>query len=150
MTSSLYVGGMSRTRDTSPVDEPKYSSGDIRQRNSYLREFIPAMVGYVVLIFAISAFVDGDTTGAELWVLLPLLPLIGAAVAIYRSVQRADEYARLLQLQAMALAFGASMLATLALALLDTVDAAPSWGPWLVFGVGMVTWGVRACTQVFR
>ncbi len=37
--------------------------------------------------------------GARLWVLLPVLPMIGVAVALYRAVQRADEYGRIVMLE---------------------------------------------------
>ena len=137
---------MRETNDdtTAHLEETKLSASDRRQRSQYLREFLPAMIAYSVLIAIVSGTVDEDTPAAEAWILLPLLPLIAVALAVYRSVQRADEYARLLQLEAMALAFGASMIAALALGLLGIVGVALSYGGWLVFAAGMATWGLAA------
>ena len=97
------------TNDTTPTTEmrgPRLSEEDKRQRNSYLREFIPAIALFGVLQTIVEVTVDADTSGARLWVLLPVLPMIGIAVALYRAVQRADEYGRIVMLECMALGFG--------------------------------------------
>ena len=68
--------------------------------------------------------------------------MIGVAVAVYRAVQRTDEYGRIVMLESMALGFGAAMVAALGLGFLGIVGVAWTFGGWLVFGAGMMTWGL--------
>jgi hypothetical protein len=121
---------------------PRLSAEDKRQRNSYLREFIPAIVTFWILLAIVQNRVDETTAGARLWVLLPVLPMIGVAVALYRATQRSDEYGRIVMLECMALGFGVSMIAAMAVGFLGTIGVAWTYGGWLVFGAGMTTWGL--------
>ena len=82
---------------------PRLSAEDKRQRNSYLREFLPAIVTFWILLAIVQNTVDENTSGARLWVLVPVLPMIGVAFALYRATQRADEYGRIVMLECMAL-----------------------------------------------
>ena len=116
------------------------SAEDKRQRDSYLREFIPAIVTFHIVLAIVLTTVDEQTSGARLWVLLPVLPMIGVAVALFRAVQRADEYGRIVMLECMALGFGASMIVAMALGFLGMIGVAWTFGGWLVFGAGMTTW----------
>jgi hypothetical protein len=77
---------------------------------------------------AVEIAVDEDTSGARLWVLLPVLPMIGVAVALYRAVQRADEYGRIVMLECMALGFGAAMITAMAIGFLGGVGVAWTFG----------------------
>jgi hypothetical protein len=129
---------------------PRLSAEDKRQRNSYLREFIPAIALFGILQALVEINVDANTPGARLWVLLPVLPMIGIAVALYRAVQRADEYGRIVMLECMALGFGASMITAMALGFLGGIDVAWTFAGWLVFGVGMTTWGVTLIVRGIR
>ncbi len=122
--------------------EPPYSEGDIRQRNRYLREFLPAMTAYGLVLALVLSQVDESSTWAPFWYVLPVVPMIGVAVAVYRSVRRSDEYARLLQLESMALGFGAAIIASLVFGFLGVVEVGLGWGPWVIFGVAMATWGI--------
>ncbi|MCB0980289.1 MAG: hypothetical protein H6513_09290 [Acidimicrobiaceae bacterium] len=125
---------------SSPNRGPRLSAADKHQRDRYLREFIPAIVTFWILLAVVLNTVDEQTYGARLWVLLPVLPMIGVAVALYRAVQRADEYGRVVLLECMALGFGAAMVASLALGFLGIIGEAWTFGGWLVFGIGMTTW----------
>lgn len=116
------------------------SAEDKRQRDSYLREFIPAIVTFHIVLAIVLTTVDEQTSGARLWVLLPVLPMIGVAVALFRAVQRADEYGRIVMLECMALGFGVSMIVAMALGFLGMIGVAWTFGGWLVFGAGMTTW----------
>ncbi|MDW3213871.1 MAG: hypothetical protein R8G01_07745 [Ilumatobacteraceae bacterium] len=134
---------MNDTRHTPPdvaARGPRLSAADRQQRNSYLREFIPAIVAFWVMLAVVSTTVDANTSGARLWVLVPVIPMIGVAVALYRAVQRADEYGRIVMLECMALGFGAAMLASMALGFLGGIGVAWTFGGWLVFGIGMTAW----------
>lgn len=129
---------------------PRLSTEDKRQRNSYLREFIPAIVTFWILLAVVEITVDPTSPDARLWVLLPVLPMIGVAVALFRAVQRADEYGRVVMLECMALGFGAAMIASMSLGFLGGVGVAWPFGGWLVFGAGMVTWGTALILRGLR
>ncbi|MFV0258855.1 MAG: hypothetical protein ACK5PP_10460 [Acidimicrobiales bacterium] len=116
------------------------SAGDLRERNRYLRELVPPMVVYTVSVVIVTATVDAGTAGAAFWMLIPVIPLCVAAIAVYRSIRRADEYTRYRQYQAMAIGFGGAMMAAITVGWLGVVDAAPFYSGWLVFGVGMLGW----------
>ena len=83
---------MSETNNTTTTGGrgPRLSAEDKRQRDSYLREFIPAIVTFHIVLAIVLTTVDEQTSGARLWVLLPVLPMIGVAVALFRAVQRAE------------------------------------------------------------
>lgn len=129
---------------------PRLSAADKHQRNSYLREFIPAIVTFWVALAVVFNTVDANTANARLWVLVPVLPMIGVAVALYRAVQRSDEYGRIVMLECMALGFGASMIASMALGFLGGIGVAWTFGGWLVFGVGMTVWSMTLLVRGVR
>jgi hypothetical protein len=129
---------------------PRLSAADKRQRDSYLREFIPTIALFGILQAVVEITVDANTSGARLWVLLPVLPMIGIAVALFRAVQRADEYGRIVMLECMALGFGASMITAMALGFLGGVGVAWTFAGWLVFGVGMTTWSLTLLVRGIR
>jgi len=126
------------------------STADKHQRDSYLREFIPAIALFGILQAVVEITGDANTAGARLWVLLPVLPMIGVAVALYRAVQRADEYGRIVMLECMALGFGAAMITAMALGFLGGIGTTWAGGGWLVFGAGMTTWGLTLLVRGIR
>ncbi|MEZ5243663.1 MAG: hypothetical protein R2707_01090 [Acidimicrobiales bacterium] len=145
---------MKHTNDTTNAASgsrgPRLSTADKHQRDSYLREFLPAIALFGILQAIVEITVDENTTGARLWVLLPVLPMIGVAVALYRAVQRADEYGRIVMLECMALGFGAAMITAMALGFLGGIGSTWAWGGWLVFGAGMTTWGLTLLVRGIR
>ncbi len=74
--------------------------------------------------------------------------MIGVAAALYRAVQRADEYGRIVMLECMALGFDTSMITAMVLEFLGGV--AWTFAGWLVFGVGMTTWSVVLLVRGIR
>lgn len=113
-----------------------------RTRRAYRREMIPAIVVYVVAVFALMLFVDFDTAGdwKYLVVLVPLIPALLGIRAVERHLMRMDELQRSIQLSAIAAGFTVAMALALmtgffALAGLDTTNA-----PWLIFTAGMASW----------
>lgn len=150
MTSVLDNDAMESTnRAASRVAaEPKLSEGDRRQRNQYLREFMPAMVGYGVILAGVLTFVDEDSDSAKFWILLPVLPMIAVAVSVYRSIRRADEFTRRIQTESMAVGFGAAVIASLVFAMLGVAGVASIWSGWIIFSVAMATWGVTVGLRV--
>ncbi len=129
---------------------PKFSAADRRNMISYTREFVPAMVAYALILILVLTFVDQDSAAAKFWILLPIVPLLFVVAAVYRSLQRADEYGRLIQLEGMALAFGASMIAAVVFGFLGVAGVATVASGWIVFVVGMMTWGVSVSVRAFR
>lgn len=132
------------------ADEPKWSQGDIRQRNQYLREFLPGMVAYGVILVVVLSTVDEESSWAPFALLLPVLPMVWVCIAVYRSLQRADEYTRTIQLESMALGFGAGVIASLAFGFVGMVDVGLGWGPWAIFSVAMATWGLAVTYRTWR
>ncbi|MEM9890287.1 MAG: hypothetical protein AAF962_05445 [Actinomycetota bacterium] len=131
-----------RVVEGSPGGEPKYSQGDIRQRNKYFREFLPGMVAYSIILVLVLSRVDEESASAPFLYLLPVLPMVWVAIAVYRSIRRADEYGRLLQYESMALAFGVMIITSLVFGFLGMVVDGIGWAPWVIFALGMTTWGV--------
>ncbi|WP_337062821.1 hypothetical protein [Kineococcus sp. G2] len=131
---------------TSKLDTANRSRGDRARAHAYLREFLPAMAAYVVVLVAVLTWgdVDGDSPWRFLWALLPLLPVLAVARAVVRALRRSDEYAQLLQLRALAVGFAAAMLACAVLGLLGVTGLVVPAAPWLVLGAGMASWGVAA------
>lgn len=138
------------TTPASDVRGPRLSAADKKQRNSYLREFVPAIVTFWILLAIVETTVDANTDGARLWILVPVLPMLGVAFALYRAVQRADEYGRIVMLECMALGFGAAMIASFALGFLGMVGVAWTFAGWLVFGAGMAAWSLTLLVRGMR
>lgn len=76
------------------------------------------------------------------WALLPVLPLAWVLVAVVRLLPRLDEYQRQLQLQALAVGFGAAMIAAVATGFLAFAGVQGWWSSWAVFAVGMLGWAL--------
>lgn len=75
----------------------------------YLREFTPAMLGYVAAILACGWLLEGPLAGAPSWSrgvvsLLPVLPIALVVRAIVRVIRDNDELQRRIELEAIAVA----------------------------------------------
>jgi hypothetical protein len=139
---------MTSELDTTP------SRGDRERSRAYVRDVVPAMGGYVVVVTAVTAWghLDGTSPWRFAWALLPLLPAALIVRAVVRFLARSDEYARLVQLTSLAVAFAATMLACVVLGML-AIAGGPLPAvllPWLAFGVGMLAWGVAAGVVTHR
>ncbi len=145
------MGDSRETTTPAPASRgPRLSAEDKRQRNSYLREFIPAIAIFGILLAVVEVSVDENTSGARLWVLLPVLPMVGVAVALYRAVQRADEYGRIVMLECMALGFGVALVTAMGLGFLGGIGVAWTFGGWFVFRAGMATWSLALLVRGIR
>ena len=78
------------------------SNGDRRRHRAYLREFVPGMVLYAVLLVVALAIGRGSTAGKVLIVLVPLLPFTLVTRAVVRAVGRLDDYQRYVTLRSLA------------------------------------------------
>jgi len=130
---------------TAVIDEPKMSEGDRVRLRTYHREFFSGIVVYGMVVIATAVFVGDDPAMPKrLILLLPLLPALWSARAIARSLGRADEFERANQLEAMAVGFGAAMIAAMTVGFLG-MHADPNRfnqvSPWIIYSVGMIAWG---------
>lgn len=128
--------------------EPQFSEGDRDRLKTYHREFFPAVAVYLVTVFATVVFVGDDPAmPRRLLLLLPLLPALWAMRAVVRSLNRSDEFERLVQLEAMAVGFGVAMVASMTVGFLG-MHADPNRfnqvAPWIIFSVAVLAWGAVA------
>ncbi len=130
---------------TSKLDTT-YSRGDRARARAYAREFAVGMVAYVLVIGAVIAWGDLSGPGWQryVWALLPLIPTLWLVVVVWRHVQRVDEYQRQLLLRQLAAAFAAMVGVSVTLGLLSFAGLGMTLAPWIIYGAGMLTWGVAA------
>jgi hypothetical protein len=97
------------------------SSSDVARDRAALRDAVPAMITTMVLQGSLILLdPNGPVTLWYLaWSFSPLLSLLWLMWGQLRSLRRADEYQRVVQLEAMAIGFGAVILLSLAGGLLD-------------------------------
>ena len=93
--------GMTRKLDTSVR-----SAGDRRRNRAYLREFVPGIVAYMVVLSAALTWggFGGTSPWRFLWALLPVLPMVWIVRALTRHFRRIDEYQRLRILESFSIA----------------------------------------------
>ena len=131
---------------TSELDSMSRSAGDRARSRAYHLDFWPGIVGYVVVLAAVTIF--GDLDGASpwrfLWALLPVLPALWVIRAVVRHVRRIDDYQRGLLLRGLAVGFAAAMIASITIGFLDIAGLDVPMGGWIVYGVGMITWAMAA------
>lgn len=120
------------------------SRADRTRRQAYLKEFVPAMVAYAVVLSAVLAAVDPDARFAWAWMLVPMLPCLWVIRAVARDLGRADEYSRLVQLEAMAVGFGVAMAASLTMMFLAAGGVSTRTAGVIPFCAGMFAWGLAA------
>jgi hypothetical protein len=91
---------------------------------TYLREFLLAMAGYVVVLPVSILAIQAGPEGAWWRVPVALAPVVPAAfvlVAFLRFFRRMDELQRRIQFEGLALAFGATSLLTFSYGFLENV-----------------------------
>lgn len=117
-----------------------------RQRAAYLRDFVPSIVGYAVVLAVGLSLVgdDVDSTGEWILVMLPVIPALWAVRAVVRHLRRVDEYQRLVQLEAMAVGFGVAMVAAITIGFVGVAGTASVAAGWIVYSAGMVAWAITA------
>lgn len=128
---------------TSELDK---SVGDRARTRAYHLDFWPGIVGYVVVLGAVTVLgdLDGTSPWRFLWALLPVLPALWVIRAVVRHVRRIDDYQRGLLLRGLAAGFAAAMIASVTVGFLDVAGLDVPLAGWIVYGVGMVAWGVAA------
>lgn len=105
----------------------------------YLRRFLPAMFGYVVVLFASLWLIRTyHPTGPLLWLLgvAPAIPIIAviAVMGLYL-VEEADEFLRTVLVQSLLWGMGVTMAFCTAWGFLENVGALPHFPLYLIFPV---------------
>lgn len=115
-----------------------------QQRSGYLRDLVPAIVGYLVLLPITLTLVGEEvrTIGEWALVMLPVLPALWGVRAVVGQLRRLDEYQRLVQLESMAAGFGVAMVAAITIGFVGAGGTATVAGGWYVYGGGMLAWGL--------
>lgn len=129
---------------TSELDNK--STGDRARARAYHLDFWPGIVGYVVVLGAVTIFgdLDGTSPWRFLWALLPVLPALWVIRAVVRHVRRIDDYQRGLLLRGLAVGFAAAMIASITIGFLDVAGLDVPLAGWIVYGVGMISWALAA------
>ena len=71
---------------TSKLDSRDRSSGDRSRTRAYLRDFLPGVVGYAVVLVPVLAWghLDGSSPLRFVWALLPVIPALWMVRAVLR------------------------------------------------------------------
>ncbi len=103
----------------------------------YLREFLPAMLGYVIVLplsIVLLLRAGLPTAGKVAVALLPVLPMVFVVRAMLRHMLRQDELQQRIELQAVAITCAVVGMATFSLGFLQNVRLLPS-PPWAMLWV---------------
>lgn len=122
-----------------------------RINREYTRDFLLAMVAYVVVLVAsIWGTQQVDAQWAK-WLIavLPVFPVAFALRAFLRYLSQIDEFQQHLQLQAIGFAAGAAGITTFTLGLLENVDFPHLPLVW-VMPLLIAFWGIATCWLHWR
>jgi hypothetical protein len=120
------------------------SRGDRARARAYRLDFWPGIVGYVVVLTAVTILGDlgGTSPWRFVWALLPVLPALWVIRAVVRHVRRIDDYQRGLLLRGLAVGFATAMIASITIGFLDVAGLDVPMAGWIIYGVGMVSWAL--------
>lgn len=137
MTRVLYDRNMDGT------ERERKSTSDAARERAALRDMVPAVV-LLIVVQASLVLLDPDggaSTANVVWSLLPMVPALWLVWAKLRSLRRADELQRIVQLEAMSIGFGATLLLALLGGLLDAAGIGdPRQSLQITFIGGMLAW----------
>jgi hypothetical protein len=102
------------------------------------------MGAYVLVLVAVTVWggLHGHAPARFALAVLPAVPAAGVAWAVLRHVRRIDDYQRRILLEGIAVGFALAMLAAIALGLLAAAGLVVPAAPWIVYGIGMVSWAI--------
>jgi hypothetical protein len=117
---------------------------------AYARELAIAMAAYTVaVIVTVKLTPDIDGTLRAPFVLIPLIPAAFALRAYLRFLGRMDELGRRIQLEALAIGFGAAGMLTFAYGFLENAGF-PRLSYIFVFPLMIALWGIGAAIATRR
>ena len=117
---------------------------------AYVREFFIAMAAYVVAVLVtVKLTPDVDPVLRVPFVLIPLIPSAFALRAYLRYLGRMDELGRKIQLEALAIGFGAAGTLTFAYGFLENAGF-PQLSYVFVFPLMIFLWGIGGAIATRR
>ena len=117
---------------------------------AYVREFFIAMAAYVVAVLVtVKLTPDVDPVLRVPFVLIPLIPSAFALRAYLRYLGRMDELGRKIQLEALAIGFGAAGMLTFAYGFLENAGF-PQLSYVFVFPLMIFLWGIGGAIATRR
>ena len=117
---------------------------------AYVREFFIAMAAYVVAVLVtVKLTPDIDPVLRVPFVLIPLIPSAFALRAYLRYLGRMDELGRKIQLEALAIGFGAAGMLTFAYGFLENAGF-PQLSYVFVFPLMIFLWGIGGAIATRR
>ena len=117
---------------------------------AYTRELLIAMVAYVIAVLVtVRLTPDVDPVIRVPFVLIPLIPSAFALRAYLRYLGRMDELGRRIQLEALAIGFGAAGMLTFAYGFLENAGF-PQLSYVFVFPLMMALWGIGGAIAARR
>jgi peptidoglycan/LPS O-acetylase OafA/YrhL len=126
-----------------PARERK-SSSDVARNRAAIRDMAAAMVTLIVLNGSLVVLdPHGEVTGWYVaWSLSPVIPFLWLMWAQLKSLRRADEYQRIIQLEAMAIGFGTVLLLSMVAGLLEGARMGdPRQSLQIITIGGFLVWG---------
>jgi hypothetical protein len=127
---------------TSKLDRCGGSRGDKARSRAYVKDFLPGIVGYCVLLVVVVLFgdLDGTSPWRFLWALLPVLPMVWIVRALIRHFRRIDDYQRGRLLEGMAVGFAVAMISAITLGFLGIAGLDMRFAGWIIYLAGMAGW----------
>ena len=125
------------------TNQERRSASDLSRDRALLRDIAPGLVALVVTQAGLLILdPDGNASAWNVvWSLLPMVPALWLVWAQVRGLRRADEYQRVMQLEAMAIGFGAVTMLALLGGLLDGAGIGdPRQSLQITFIVGILVW----------
>jgi hypothetical protein len=118
------------------------SLGDRARNRAYHRQFWPGMVGYVVVLLAVSFWghLDGTSNWRFALALLPMAPLVLVVRAVMKHLQRVDDYQRQLTYRGLSVGFLVAMMASLTIGFLGFAGLQVPGAGWIIWSLGMAGW----------
>ena len=133
--------------------EEQKSRSDVIRERAALREMLPGIVVLTVLQGSLILFDPRGTASAwnVAWSLLPIVPVLWLVWAQLRNLRRADEYQRVVQLEAMAMGFATVIVLSLAGGILDAGGIGnPRQSLQVTFIAGTLTWLAALAVKTAR
>jgi hypothetical protein len=128
-------------------EEKRLSQSDLLRRRTDRRAMALPMAGFFAAFISALAFAPngGKSTWSVILWLLPIVFVLWCVLAGLKSFRRADEYQQRVQLEAMAVGFGAAMIAATVFLLLESAPikaagALSSDPGGLVWAAGYIGW----------
>jgi len=121
----------------------RLSVSDRRRNRDTMTRSIPALGLLLVTQGSLILADPGRPSNAlqVAWALSPMIAILWLAWVQVQSLRRADEFQRVVQLESLAIGFGAMVIVGLSGGLLDGADIGdPGQSLQLTLGIGVVTW----------